>query len=119
MPDPSKILLLISLLCCSKPGEAARAGVVQAPKVACTQPTASAAPVRYAARSVVRSVDDEKSLLWIAHEDIPGYMKAMTMPFVASPAYRRLVHSGDRVEFTFHDDGSGNLVLDTLVKGAG
>jgi len=25
---------------------------------------------------------------------------------------------GDRVEFSFHDDGSGNLVLDTRVKKA-
>jgi protein SCO1/2 len=118
MSSLSKTLLVISLLGCSKPSEAVRDAALAAPETATVQPTASSAPVRYTARGVVRSVDDEKALLWIAHEDIPGYMKAMTMPFVASPAFRRLVHAGDRVEFSFHDDGSGNLVLDTLGAGA-
>jgi protein SCO1/2 len=111
----ARILLATCLLSCSKPGEAAREAVHDAPQ---STASASTAPVHYSARGVVHSVDDEKSTLWIAHEDIPGYMKAMTMPFVASPAFRRLVRAGDHVEFSFHDDGSGNLVLDTLVKKA-
>jgi len=66
----------------------------------------------------VRSIDADKSLIWIAHEDIPGYMKAMTMPFVASAALQGELHAGDRVEFSFHDDGNGSLIIDALVKRA-
>ena len=116
MPIPAlaRIPLVICSLSCSKPDEAARESVSQAP-----QPVAApSAATSHAARGVVRSVDDEKSMLWIAHEDIPGYMKAMTMPFLASPAFRRMVRKGALVEFSFHDDGTGNLVLDTLVKKA-
>ncbi len=43
-------------------------------------------------------------------------MKAMTMPFVASAALRRDLRPGDRVEFSFHDDGSGTLIIETLSK---
>ncbi len=111
----ARTLLLITLRSCAKPEQAAGRAVGEAPKPA-APPLAAA--VRYAARGVVRSVDDEKSMLWIAHDDIPGYMKAMTMPFVASSALRRLVRAGDHLEFSFHDDGSGNLVLDTLRKTA-
>ena len=117
MPIPrlARISLVIWLLGCSKPGEAAQEAVGQAPQSVAAP---SAATVHYAARGVVHTVDDEKSMLWIAHEDIPGYMKAMTMPFMAAPAFRRLVRAGDRVEFSFHDDGAGHLVLDTLTKNA-
>jgi len=33
-------------------------------------------------------------------------------------ALRADLHPGDRVEFSFHDDGNGALIIDTLVKRA-
>jgi protein SCO1/2 len=117
MLSAAKILLLTLLLDCSKPRDATRA-TSSTPPSSSAQTTATAPTQRYSARGTVRSIDADKSLLWIAHEDIPGYMKAMTMPFVASAALRADLHPGDRVEFSFHDDGNGTLIIDTLVKRA-
>ena len=110
---PSIALLLIPVLvACAKP-RAAHADS-SAPRTS-IQSSASSPTTQYSARGTVRSIDADKSLLWIAHEDIPGYMKAMTMPFVAWAALRRDLRPGDRVEFSFHDD-SGTLVIETLSK---
>jgi Cu(I)/Ag(I) efflux system periplasmic protein CusF len=117
MLSAANILFVTLLLDCSKPRDATRA-TLSTPPSSSTQTTASAPTQRYSARGTVRSIDVDKSLLWIAHEDIPGYMKAMTMPFVASAALRADLRQGDRVEFSFHDDGNGSLIIDTLVKRA-
>ena len=113
----AKILLVALLFDCSKPRDAQRAPSSKPPSSS-AQATAPTPAQRYSARGTVRSIDTDKSLLWIAHEDIPGYMKAMTMPFVASVALRADLHPGDRVEFSFHDDGNGALIIETLVKRA-
>ncbi len=113
MLDASRFLLVVSLLGCSKPASAEGAPSHAVPPVSLDT---SAHAARYTARGVVRSIDADKSLLWIAHEDIPGYMKAMTMPFVASAQLRRDLHPGDRVEFAFHDEESGSLVIESLAK---
>lgn len=117
MLGATKVLLATLLLDCSKPPDAQRA-TPSTPTSSSAQATATAPAQRYSARGTVRSIDADKSLLWIAHEDIPGYMKAMTMPFMASAALRAGLRAGDRVEFSFHDDGNGSLIIDTLVKRA-
>ena len=72
---------------------------------------------RYSAHGTVKSVDVEKKKLSIAHDDIPGFMKAMTMPFeVRDGALLSGIAAGDVVDFSFTDDGSGHLVIDKLVK---
>jgi protein SCO1/2 len=48
--------------------------------VAC-QPRASGPEERYPIKGQVVSVDKRGSTVTIAHEDIPGFMEAMTMPF--------------------------------------
>ena len=50
---------------------------------------------------VVRAIVPEINVLVITHEDIPGYMPAMTMGFrAAAPAIHEAVAVGDAVRFT-------------------
>ena len=49
----------------------------------------------------VEGVDAEREQVRIAHDEIPGFMPAMTMSFdVASPAALEAAQPGDRVRFT-------------------
>ncbi len=63
---------------------------------------ASASAVReWRARGVVRAVLPDADVVVLTHEEIPGYMAAMTMGFtIASPEIREGVHVGDEVRFT-------------------
>jgi protein SCO1/2 len=61
---------------------------------------ASACAARYPARGLVLKVDRATSTLTISHEEIPGYMDAMVMPFtVRDPADVDDVRPGDRIAF--------------------
>lgn len=52
-------------------------------------------------RGVVRAVLPEANLVVLSHEEIPGYMPAMTMGFrVAAPQIYDGVQIGDAVRFT-------------------
>ena len=117
MPSNARFLLVSLLLDCCKPRDAAGAPPIATPSASISASTPSPPPSqRYTARGTVRSIDADKSLLWIAHDDIPGYMKAMTMPFVASAEIRRNLRPGDHVQFSFHDDGNGALIIESLTK---
>ncbi len=66
---------------------------------------------RYTTRGTVRSFGKNRRYVNIAHEDIPGYMLAMTMSFEPSdPAQIAALVQGDRVELTFSDDGQRRLI---------
>jgi protein SCO1 len=55
---------------------------------------------RYQGHGVVEAVHAADGQLVIAHEDIPGYMPAMTMSFDATPEVLAAVHAGQQVDFT-------------------
>lgn len=77
----------------------------------------ASATVTHSATGVVRAVDAEKKTILVAHQDIPGYMKAMTMQFnLREGAQARGIAVGDKIAFTFTDDGQGNLVVQSLRK---
>jgi protein SCO1/2 len=87
--------------------------------------TASAPPAHadaavapsYSATGTVRAVDAEKKTILIMHNDIPGFMKAMTMLFeLRDGAVVNGVAQGDKVSFTFTDEGQGRLVVQSLLK---
>jgi protein SCO1/2 len=68
--------------------------------VACGKPAADSAR-RYALRGEVVAVDVEGYALRVAHEEIPGYMGAMTMRFpVLDAEVLSGIHEGDRIEAT-------------------
>jgi Cu/Ag efflux protein CusF len=88
----------------------------------CSRPAASAAAdaaaaPAYSANGTVRSVDTAAKTMLIAHDEIPGFMKAMTMEFDLRDAEQaKGLARGDRIAFTFTDEGKGHLVIQTLRK---
>ena len=78
--------------------------------------TKARAAERYTTRGVVKSFGRARRYVNIAHEDIPGYMQAMTMSFEpSSPTQLDGLVEGQRVELTFTDDGL-RRVLERIAK---
>ncbi|MRG96139.1 copper-binding protein [Polyangium spumosum] len=97
-------LLLAAAPACSRSQEPTGGGAI---------PTA-APSATYTTRGKVRAIGEKKDNITIAHEEIPGYMKAMTMMFeVAKPDLLRDVKIGDEVSFTF-SDRDGRLFVESI-----
>lgn len=79
---------------------------------ACSERTAGVgheAGTSYEVSGLVRALEPADSTLIIEHEDIPGFMPSMTMPFTVRPtAEMEGVQVGDALKFNFvvHEDGS-------------
>ena len=96
----------------------AAATLLGASTAMCSRPAphadASAAST-YNATGVVRAVDADKKTILIAHEEVVGYMKAMTMQFdLRDGGQAKGIAAGARVQFTFTDDGQGHLVVESI-----
>jgi protein SCO1/2 len=96
--------------------------------VACTKRTtnapgkpavASAQAKRYPLRGIVRGVDREKREITVEHEDVPGFMEAMTMSFPVrdDPQVFEILHGGDRLEAKLVVDGGDYWLEEILTKG--
>lgn len=109
-----KLLTVISLvlitLACNKPQ----------PDASSSSTTSSATPQKakkYDAKGVIRGFTEGKKAVNIAHEDIPDFMKAMTMPFdLTSPSQVDGLKEGDAVDFSFTDEGGGKYLLQSIKK---
>lgn len=67
---------------------------------------------------VIRAPLDATDRLVIAHQDIPGFMPAMTMAFsVGNPAEAMTLKAGDRVQFRLHVTDTSSSAGDFLVTG--
>jgi protein SCO1/2 len=55
----------------------------------------------YTVRGIVRAPFQDGTIS-IQHEEIPGFMPAMTMPFYVDATEAKQLSAGDRVEFEFH-----------------
>lgn len=84
------------------------------PLVACSKSdAASEKGATYSAKGVIKSFGPENKFANIAHEEIPGYMAAMTMSFEpASPAQFDGLAAGDKVAFTFKDEGGKRTITE-------
>lgn len=70
----------------------------------------------YSAKGTIKNFGPDKKYASIAHENIPGYMAAMTMSFEPqSPAMLDGLNPGDKVEFSFKADG-GKHTLTAIKK---
>lgn len=79
--------------------------------------TAMAAPAEYSAKGVIKSFGPERAFVLIAHEEIKGYMMAMTMPFEPhTPTQLQQLSVGDKVSFRFQEMGDGRRVLLSIQK---
>jgi len=79
---------------------------------ACSRAPRSEQPVirRYELKGRVESLDIDRKLVTVAHEDIKDYMEAMTMSFaVKDENVLRQLKSGDRLQATLVYDSSTNL----------
>lgn len=65
-------------VCCCNTDDATPAATAPESKI---ENPESKIPQRYALRGVVVAVDADKSALRVKHEEIPGFMRAMTMQF--------------------------------------
>jgi protein SCO1/2 len=74
----------------------------------------------FTVRGVVRETRPAKSQLVVKHEEIPGYMDAMTMPFqVRDPKILESVKSGDAITFQLHVTDKDHWIDGLKVVGAG
>jgi protein SCO1/2 len=76
----------------------------------------------FTVRGVVREARPAKSQLVVKHEEIPGYMDAMTMPFqVRDPKILESVKPGDAITFQLHVTEKDHWIdgLQIVAAGAG
>jgi Cu(I)/Ag(I) efflux system periplasmic protein CusF len=111
----TSFLLCLGLLLCLAPAPACSKTQEQAGKAGAT---ASSAPRQtYSTRGKVRSIGEKKDNVTIAHENIPGYMSAMSMMFdVENSDLLKDIKVDDQVAFTFSDRGEGKLVIEAISK---
>lgn len=80
-----------------------------------TSPAASAEA--HSTRGTIEEVRDEGRVLVIAHDEIPGYMRAMTMPFELAPEARSTsLKKGDAIDFTFVTTDDGKRVITKISR---
>lgn len=71
----------------------------------------------YTSRGEVRNIShDPETMVTIAHEEVEGYMPAMTMPFGATEALLEGIEVGDQVRFTFRAPGGGRHDIVSIDK---
>jgi Cu/Ag efflux protein CusF len=79
--------------------------------------TSTAEPRVYRATGVVRSFGPGRAYVNITHDDIPGYMDAMTMSFVpTSPSQIEGLQVNDRISFDFFETEDARRVLTRVEK---
>ena len=93
-------------------------GLVVVAETACG-PRRSANEKRYPLSGKVISVDAPNRSATIAHEEVPGYMPAMTMPFkIKSDADLGMIKAGDQITGTLVvDDLSSWLEITAIIEG--
>ena len=72
---------------------------------------------QYTTNGVVRGIDRDRLSITIQHEDVPGYMPAMTMPFsLRSASQVDGLDVNDNVRFTFAAEGGGRHAIVSITK---
>jgi protein SCO1 len=85
---------------------------------ACRRPAPSGA--RYDFKGKVVSVEKDKQLVTIAHEEVKGYMPAMIMPFKLKDAWPfEVLAAGDQIGATLVVDGSSTWLEDVVITQQG
>ncbi|QQS40181.1 MAG: copper-binding protein [Acidobacteriota bacterium] len=72
----------------------------------------------YQVKGVVRGIDKNQKEIAIEHEEIPGFMSAMTMDFkVSDPAMLEDVAPGDKIDFELERKGTDLTVTKIIAQG--
>jgi len=78
--------------------------------------SSNTAEQHYELKGQVVSVDPHRRSVTIAHEEIPGYMSAMTMPFtLKEPWAYRVLAMGDHVQATLVVEGKRTWLEDVVI----
>ncbi len=84
---------------------------------ACAKKPSVADDGSYQTKGILQKIDQSGARLVISHEEIPGYMPAMTMAFeLEDPARAASLAPGDAIEFSFLPTGDGKFVVKSLRK---
>ena len=114
---------LVAGIAASRAGRSGSQPVMSVRSKAAIAPSKLAAPMSkgvYALRGEVVALSPAQRQVTIRHEDIPGLMPAMTMPFaVPSAAVLRGVRVGDRVQARLHMTRSNSWLEALRVSGKG
>lgn len=71
----------------------------------------------YSTKGLIKSFGPDRKFVNIQHDDIPGYMNAMTMSFEPkSPEQLAGLSVNDRVVFTFISTDDGRRIISTISK---
>ena len=118
----------LAVTCCRKPSEPQRAQELaksaKAPAYA-TLPTGSSKPERgkvttYRGEGQILQVDSAQGRVMIAHQEVIGFMAAMTMTFrVKDSKLLDRFKPGDRVEFTLEETPQSVTISSIKKKPAG
>jgi len=89
--------------------------ILIAATLGCSGPEEAAAepmdPTSYTVRGMFARAEDDGVTMTVRHEEIPGYMASMTMPFkVSDGALLDGLAYGDKIEFALQVDDDGMLV---------
>lgn len=80
------------------------------------KPRATGPELRYPIKGQVVNVDKRGSAVTVAHEAIPGFMDAMTMPFkLKDPSLLDVMADGDRLQATLVVAGARSWLEDVVV----
>ncbi|MBA2341138.1 MAG: copper-binding protein [Pyrinomonadaceae bacterium] len=106
------IVALLSVMCsvaCQRPSPTITNNSTVAPQRGVTSAT-------HRGVGVVEAIDPEKRTIKINHEEIKGYMEAMSMDFHAREAtLLNDLKPGDRIEFTL-EETAGIVVITNIKK---
>ena len=102
---PATVLGLLSLNACDRAPQSEK------------EPSAdSASETVYRVRGVVRKIMDDGAMAVIDHEEIPGYMAAMSMPFYPKePSIFASLKAGQKIEFDYHVDDTRSWVEEVTI----
>jgi protein SCO1/2 len=104
-PRTSRLLICIAFYC----------GALCSGLLAC-QSRNNSAEQHYELKGQVVSVDPQRRSATIAHEEIPGYMDAMTMPFTLKDQWTyRVLAAGDHVQATLVVEGKRTWLEDVVI----
>ncbi len=83
---------------------------------ACSRPQTSSAPARksWPLTGEILSVDKEKNLLRVKHDEIPGFMPAMVMDFVVEIGDAAVAREGQRIRAELVEVGDGDYALEKI-----
>ena len=75
-------------------------------------------PKHYHSKGVVEAIDVAEGKVTLAHEDIPGFMNAMTMAFdVKDPSLLEQLAVGQEVEFALIVEADGTYYISDFGEG--